>query len=46
MQDGRSAGFGTVLFDAAEAAQTAISQFNKGEFDGRPMVVKLDEKAE
>jgi|EP01046_Picozoa_sp_COSAG06_P052026 RNA recognition motif-containing protein len=42
--DGRSAGFGTVLFETEEAAANAISQFNHGEFDGRPMVVKLDAK--
>ena len=42
--DGRSAGFGTVLFETKEAAAHAISQFNHGEFDGRPMVVKLDAK--
>jgi RNA recognition motif-containing protein len=42
--DGRSAGFGTVLFETKEAAEHAISQFNHGEFDGRPMVVKIDAK--
>lgn len=42
--DGRSAGYGTVLFETKEAAAHAISQFNQGEFDGRPMVVKLDAK--
>ena len=42
--DGRSAGYGTVLFETKEAAAHAISQFNHGEFDGRPMVVKLDAK--
>jgi len=41
-QDGKSAGFGSVLFETAEGAQEAIAQFNDAEFDGRPMIVKLD----
>ena len=44
--DGKSAGFATVLFETEESAQTAIASFHQGEFDGRPMVVRLDARAE
>ena len=36
---GRSKGFGFVEMSTDQEAQTAISQFNGADFDGRPMTV-------
>lgn len=44
-QNGRSRGWGTVLFDNEECASRAIAQFNGVQLHGRVISVKLDEKA-
>lgn len=40
--DGRSKGYGTVLFEKAEEAEAAIEALNENDFDGRNMMVRLD----
>jgi len=42
---GRSRGWGTVLFDSPQGAQDAIDRFNGFEMMGRVLSVKPDEKA-
>ena len=39
---GRSKGWGTVLFETPEQAQSAIQGFNGVELEARPMQIKLD----
>jgi RNA recognition motif-containing protein len=41
---GRSRGFGTVSFATPEDAQSAIDMFNDSEWDGRQIIVKIDQK--
>jgi len=42
---GTSIGAGIVIFDSAETAQHAVDTLHDMEVDGRPMLVKLDERA-
>mmetsp|Transcript_13391 Transcript_13391/g.35145 ORF Transcript_13391/g.35145 Transcript_13391/m.35145 type:complete len:165 (+) Transcript_13391:457-951(+) len=44
-QDGRSKGYGTVLFESGEDAENAIKMFNGADFDGRTIAVHLDKRA-
>lgn len=41
-QDGRSKGYATVLFEKEEEAQAAIEALNETDFQGRNMMVRLD----
>lgn len=41
-QDGRSRGFGTVLFEKDEEAALAIAQYNMYDLKGRQIEVRLD----
>jgi len=43
--DGRSRGFGTVLFSSAMDAARAIQKFNESNFMGRPILVRPDTHA-
>mmetsp|Transcript_17450 Transcript_17450/g.25795 ORF Transcript_17450/g.25795 Transcript_17450/m.25795 type:complete len:201 (-) Transcript_17450:379-981(-) len=44
-RDGRKKGFGFIRFATAEEASTAIEKMNGVEFMGRPLEVRLDNKA-
>lgn len=41
--DGRSKGFGTVLFESKDDALNAIKEFDGKEIEGRMVTVKLDQ---
>jgi len=41
--DGRSKGFATILFEEEEAATKAIDACNDTEFQGRKLLVRLDQ---
>lgn len=43
--DGKSKGFGTILFSNSEEAENAIEAFNGYEWDGRKLVVRFDNSA-
>ena len=42
----RNRGFGIVRYESVEGAQAAIEKFNEFEFNGRNLVVRLDEQAD
>lgn len=44
-RDGRSRGYGTVLFGTTEEAQAAIDAVNGTELEGRVLSVKVDQYA-
>mmetsp|Transcript_32638 Transcript_32638/g.76496 ORF Transcript_32638/g.76496 Transcript_32638/m.76496 type:complete len:249 (-) Transcript_32638:46-792(-) len=41
-QDGRSKGYATILFEKEEEAQAAIDALNDSDFQGRKMLVRMD----
>eukprot|EP00301_Raphidiophrys_heterophryoidea_P002570 c11199_g1_i2.p1 GENE.c11199_g1_i2~~c11199_g1_i2.p1 ORF type:complete len:177 (+),score=25.70 c11199_g1_i2:121-651(+) len=43
-QDGRSKGFGLVLFASEQDAKTAIFKLHNRDFLGRPLIVHMDER--
>lgn len=46
MRGTRSAGYGFVALNTAEAAQRAVEALNKQELDGRPIIVEVAKPAE
>lgn len=44
-RSGRSRGWGTAKFDSAEIAQQVIQEVNETEVDGRPLLLRVDNRA-
>lgn len=43
--DGKSRGWGTVLFNSPQCAERCLDRFDKSELKGRKISIKRDEKA-